>query len=91
MFFFFILYAFSFTKLENGRAEQVLPGGEIGTGGRGEVARKGGRRIDSVQIMYTHVCKCKSDICCNCSRNWERGMKEWWWWGEFKYDIFDTL
>jgi hypothetical protein len=27
-----------------------------------------GRRMDVVQIMYSHVCKCKNDICLNCSR-----------------------
>jgi hypothetical protein len=42
-----IFYGFSSTKLENKRAEHVLPGG----GCRGEVA----------QIMYTYVSKCKND------------------------------
>jgi hypothetical protein len=43
-----MLYIFSSTKLENNRAETVLPrGGEVS----GEVA----------QIMYTHVSKCKND------------------------------
>jgi hypothetical protein len=41
----------------------------IGTGGSGEVAGRGGRRMNTVQIMYTHVCKCKNDTCQNCSRN----------------------
>jgi hypothetical protein len=42
-------YVFSSTKLENKRAEQVLPG--RGFGGRGELA----------QTTYTHVSKCKND------------------------------
>jgi hypothetical protein len=45
--FFIIFDIFSSTKLENKRAEQVLPGGV----GRQEVA----------QIMSTHVSKCKND------------------------------
>jgi hypothetical protein len=43
-----ISYVFSSTKLENKRAEQVLPG----SGMEGEVAK----------IMYTHVSKCKNDL-----------------------------
>jgi hypothetical protein len=43
------LYVFSSTKSEKKRAEQVLPGG-WGMG-------------DCVQIMYTHVSKCKNDTC----------------------------
>jgi hypothetical protein len=42
-----LLYVFSSTKLENKRAEQVLPGDGRG---RGQVA----------QIMYTRVNKCKN-------------------------------
>jgi hypothetical protein len=49
---------FSSTKSENRRAEQVLQGGGAGTSWRGEVAEKGGRRMNMVQIMCTHVCKC---------------------------------
>jgi hypothetical protein len=46
-------YAFSSTKLENKRVEQVLPG----SGG----GRDAGRRQEVVQTMYTHVNKCKND------------------------------
>jgi hypothetical protein len=60
MFSLFIFYAFS-TKLENRRAEQVLwqgveEGGTSGEGGGGERSR----RMNMVQIMYTHVYKCKN-------------------------------
>jgi hypothetical protein len=38
--------------------------------------------MNMVQIMCTHVCKCKNDICWNCSRNQGRVVKEssggWW-------------
>jgi hypothetical protein len=40
-------YAFSSTKSENKRVEQVLPGSQ------------GWERV--AQIMYTHVSKCKND------------------------------
>jgi hypothetical protein len=41
---------------------------EGGTGSRGvvereEVVEKVGRRMNMVQIVCTHVCKCKNDIC----------------------------
>jgi hypothetical protein len=62
---------FSFTKSKNRRrVEQVLQGG-----GGGQLApvwgagRKTGRRMNMVQTMYTHACKCKTDTCGNCSRN----------------------
>jgi hypothetical protein len=28
-----------------------------------EVAEKGGRRVNMVQKLCTHVCKCKNDTC----------------------------
>jgi hypothetical protein len=60
--FFFLL--FSSTKLENRRAEQVLPGeGRVGTSGRVEVVGKGGRRVNTVQKLSTHVCKYKNYTC----------------------------
>jgi hypothetical protein len=52
-------YLFSSTKSENRLAEQVLGGGGIGTGGKEEVAGKGGRRMNTVHIMCTHLCECK--------------------------------
>jgi hypothetical protein len=53
---------FFFIKTENRRAEQVLPGG-VGTSGRGEVAEKGCRKVNIVQILCTHVCKWKNETC----------------------------
>jgi hypothetical protein len=46
--------SFSFTKLENRMAEQ-----EFDTSGRGEEVRNMCRRVNMVQILYTHVCKQK--------------------------------
>jgi precorrin-2 methylase len=36
-------------------------GWRVGTGGREEMTGKGVRKLNTVQIMYTHVCKCKND------------------------------
>jgi hypothetical protein len=58
MSFFFL---FSSTKSENRRAEQVLPRVGVGSSGKEEVAGKGGRRVNIVQKMCTHVCKCKNE------------------------------
>jgi hypothetical protein len=52
----------SFTKLENRRAEHVLLGG-YGISGRGEEGEKGSGRVNIVQILCTHVCKCRNDTC----------------------------
>jgi hypothetical protein len=42
----FYLLPFSSTKLENRRVEYVQPRvGEVGTSGRGEEVRKGGKRV----------------------------------------------
>jgi hypothetical protein len=54
-----IFYVFSFTKLENRRVEQVGRWAPMG-GGRWQ---ERGRRINMVQITYTHVYKCKNDTC----------------------------
>jgi hypothetical protein len=43
-------FSFSFTKSENRRAEQVLPG-VLSTSGHGEEVGKGGRRVNMVQIL----------------------------------------
>jgi hypothetical protein len=61
---------FSSTKLENRRLEQVLlrGGGGLALAGGGWYGERG-RRLNTVQIMYTHVCKWKDDNCWNCSRN----------------------
>jgi hypothetical protein len=46
---------FSFTKTDNRRAEQVLPG--VGTSGREKKVKKGCGRANMEQIPCTHVCK----------------------------------
>jgi hypothetical protein len=66
-------FFFSFTKLENRRVKQVLPGVGGGTSGKG---RGGWRRVNMVQILCIHVCKWKNEICWNCSRNQGRGIKK---------------
>jgi hypothetical protein len=46
-------------------------------GGTGSAwGRKKGRKMNMVPAMYTHVCKCKNDTCCNCSRNGKDGGRE---------------
>jgi hypothetical protein len=69
---------FSFTKSENRRAEQVLPG-EVGTSGRGEEAGKGCKKVNMMHILCTHVCKWKNDTCWNYSRPGEGEDRQWWW------------
>jgi hypothetical protein len=57
----FSFYLFSFVKLENRKAEQVLPReGMVDTSTWG-VGR--GRRINVVQKMCIHACKCKNSAC----------------------------
>jgi hypothetical protein len=51
---------FSFTKLENKRAEQV-PSGRVKPVGRGEDVEKRCRRVNMVQIPHTPICKWKND------------------------------
>jgi hypothetical protein len=53
-------FSFSFSKLENKRAKQVLSGGLVPVG---REVWKGCRRVDIVQILCTHVCKWKNDSC----------------------------
>jgi hypothetical protein len=53
------------------------------------VMGKGGRRVNTVQQMCAHACKCKNYTCCSCSMNW--GIKESNGRGEFKYDTVGTL
>jgi hypothetical protein len=57
-----MFYVFSSIKSENRGAEQVLRVEvEIGTGGSRGGSRVRGRRMNMVQIMYTHVYECKND------------------------------
>jgi hypothetical protein len=51
---------------------------------------KGGRRVNTVQKISTHVYKCKNDTCSNYSRNCKWRIKENSGGGEIKYDILDT-
>jgi hypothetical protein len=44
-------FFFSFTKSEDRRAKQVLPGRGGGTNGRVEEVGKGGEQVDMVQIL----------------------------------------
>jgi hypothetical protein len=37
--------------------------GGVGISGRGEVVGKRGRRMNMVQKMCTHVCKCENETC----------------------------
>jgi hypothetical protein len=81
-------FIFSSKKSDNRRAEQVLPGAGRGGGGRGEswhqwegeVARKVGRRVNTVQKMCTYVFKCKNDTCCKYPMNQGRGRDKGVWW-----------
>jgi hypothetical protein len=62
----FIFFCFFFYKIREqegvtGSAQGVRK--VVGTGGREEVVGKMGRRMNMVQIMYTHVCKRKNDTC----------------------------
>jgi hypothetical protein len=54
----FMFYGFSSTKPENRKANRFCIWSR--RWGRGE---ERGRRLNMVQIMYTHVCKWKNDIC----------------------------
>jgi hypothetical protein len=60
----FSFYLLYFFLLQNQRigGRNSLGGGGIGTSGRGRWWERG-RRMNMMQIMSTHVCKCKNDIC----------------------------
>jgi hypothetical protein len=60
-----IFLCFLFYKIGEQEGKKVLSEGEVGglhwwEGGGG---RKRGRRMNTVETMYTHVCKCKTDTC----------------------------
>jgi hypothetical protein len=78
MFLFLYFMLFSFTKLENGRAEQALRSKGLGEDWHwweGGVGEERDRRMNTVQIIYTYVYKYKNDAPWNCSSNQARGCK----------------
>jgi predicted RNA-binding protein YlqC (UPF0109 family) len=58
--------------------------------GRGKVVGKKGRRMNTLQIMYTHVHKWKK-ILVDTVPGIKAGVKKISRGGEFKYDLFGTL
>jgi hypothetical protein len=79
----FYLLCFFFYKIREQEGRTCSAQGEggrlapVGGGGNGEK----GRRMNTVQITYTHVCKCKNDTCQNCSRNQGSGDEREQWRG----------
>jgi hypothetical protein len=64
-------FFFSSTKLEEcgtGSAQGGWVRRQVGINGRGEVVGKGFRRVNMVQKMCTHACKCKHGTCRNYSK-----------------------
>jgi hypothetical protein len=60
----FLFYVFSLTISENRRARQVLSRvGRVLRWWEGRGGRERDRRMNTVQIMYAHVHKCKNDTC----------------------------
>jgi hypothetical protein len=62
----------------------------VGTSGKGKDVEKGCRRVNIVQILFTHVCKWKMTPV-ETIPGMEGGIKENGGGGEFKYGIFDIL
>jgi hypothetical protein len=61
--FYLYLLCFFFYKIGEQEGGTGLGWGlSVGTGGREEVAVKD-RRMNKVQTVYTHVCKCKNETC----------------------------
>jgi hypothetical protein len=76
-----------FTKTENRRAEQVLSWVLVLVRG-GRMWKKECRRVNIVQILYTHECQWKKMIPVEAIPGMgEREIKENGRGGEFKYDI----
>jgi hypothetical protein len=61
------IYCFSFYKIEEqeGRTSSAWGGGagKLAPVGEGRLRGKEDRRLNMVQTMYTHICKCKNDTC----------------------------
>jgi hypothetical protein len=60
--FFFLSFLFSGDE-EGGTNPTRVKGGGVGASGSEEVVGKGGRRVNTMQKMCTHVYKCKNDTC----------------------------
>jgi hypothetical protein len=60
--FFFLSFFFYKIGEQEGRTGPAQGSGEelVGTSERREVVRKGSRRVNTVQKMCTHECKCKN-------------------------------
>jgi hypothetical protein len=52
---------FSFTKSENRKVEQVLPGGGEWYQWEGEEVGTGCRKVTILQVLCAHVCKWKNE------------------------------
>jgi hypothetical protein len=74
---------FFFFILQNQRTGGQNRSRRGSTSGRRQVAGKEGRRVNTVQILCTHVCKCKTDTSPEMGR-----VKESCGGGESKYGIF---
>jgi hypothetical protein len=61
--FHFSFSLFASTKLEKGGRKKSYPEGRAGTSRKGEMFGKGGRRVNMLQKICTHVSKCKNDTC----------------------------
>jgi hypothetical protein len=61
MFFFYLLFFFYKIGEQEGQKSSVGGGEEALHHWEGEVMGKGGRRMNRVQIMCTHVSKCEND------------------------------
>jgi hypothetical protein len=86
----YVLRFFFYKIREQGSRRGSPQDGGVGHLGKGENGGERDRRVNKVQIMYTHECKCKKDVeTIPGIRGW--GMKESSGEGKFKYDIFDTL
>jgi hypothetical protein len=57
----------------------------------GESGGERGRRMNMVEAMYTHLCKCKNATCGNVSGIRKGGIGESSGRGEFKYDIVNKF
>jgi hypothetical protein len=81
----FSSYLFS-AKWRIGGQNRSCPGGEGWHHWEGGGGGKGGRRMNMVQKMCTHICKCKNGTCWNCSINGRGEDKRSSGRDELKYD-----